>query len=144
MPELRKDPIVGRWVIISTERAKRPRDFAKEEKIERQGDCPFCYGKEDKTPPEILAYRPQGSMPNTSGWTIRVVPNKFPALKIEEDLEREGEGVFDKMSGVGAHEVIIESPRHDATFSTLSEKEVEEEKEGGCGHNYRNYYPQNI
>ena len=58
MPELRKDPIVGRWVIISTDRAKRPTDFARENVKLKGGFCPFCYGNEGKTPPEIQAYRP--------------------------------------------------------------------------------------
>ncbi len=58
MPELRKDPIVGRWVIISTDRAKRPTDFVRETMRIKGGFCPFCYGNESKTPPEILAYRP--------------------------------------------------------------------------------------
>ena len=58
MPELRKDPIVGRWVIISTDRAKRPTDFVREDVKIKGGFCPFCYGNESKTPPEIQAYRP--------------------------------------------------------------------------------------
>ena len=61
MPELRKDPIVGRWVIISTDRAKRPTDFAREKNEIHGGFCPFCYGNEAKTPPEILAYRPNNN-----------------------------------------------------------------------------------
>jgi len=112
MPELRKDPIVGRWVIISTERGKRPTDFAVEEKGIGGGFCPFCPGNEDKTPPEILAYRAEGTKRDTPGWRIRVVPNKFPALQIEGELNRRGEGIYDMMNGIGAHEVIIETPDH--------------------------------
>src|SRR5262245_16922994 len=108
MPELRRDPIVGRWVIIASERAKRPTDFRSERAPRASGLCPFCYGQEDKTPPEILAYRPTGTPRDTPGWTVRVVPNKFPALMIEGALDREGEGLYDKMNGIGAHEVIIE------------------------------------
>ncbi len=116
MPELRKDPIVGRWVIISTDRAKRPTDFAREQFKIKGGFCPFCYGNEDKTPPEIQAYRPNhngGPAPqrDTPGWTVRVVPNKFPALGIEGNLNRQAEGMFDKMNGIGAHEVVIEVSR---------------------------------
>src|SRR3972149_6039255 len=112
MPELRKDPIVGRWVIISTDRGKRPTDFTVPTPKENNKFCPFCYGNEDKTPHEVLAYRPDGSHANTAGWKLRVVPNKFPALQIEGGLDKVGEGVFDKMNGVGAHEVIIETPNH--------------------------------
>ncbi|OFW06699.1 MAG: galactose-1-phosphate uridylyltransferase [Acidobacteria bacterium RIFCSPLOWO2_12_FULL_59_11] len=127
MPELRKDPITGRWVIIATDRAKRPSDFVHEpEKARGNGFCPFCYGNEQKTPPEILAYRNNGSLPNTPGWVIRVVPNKFPALGIEGDLGRQGEGLFDKMNGIGAHEVIIETPEHDLTLAQVPEKRIEE------------------
>ncbi len=127
MPELRKDPITGRWVIISTDRGKRPMDFLRDEV--KPGDaknCPFCAGHESKTAPELLVYGRNGGAPNTPGWSIRVVPNKFPALKIEGELDREGEGLFDKMNGVGAHEVIIEAPEHDATLSTIPERALED------------------
>lgn len=127
MPELRKDPITGRWVIISTDRAKRPSDFIRESvEIKGTGFCPFCYGHEDKTPPEVLAYGRNGGQANKPGWRVRVVPNKFPALGIEGDLDRQGEGLFDKMNGIGAHEVIIETPDHATTLATLSEKGMEE------------------
>jgi UDPglucose--hexose-1-phosphate uridylyltransferase len=127
LPELRKDPITGRWVIISTDRAKRPTDFVRESvKIKGNGFCPFCYGNESKTPPEILAYGRNGGPRNTPGWSVRVVPNKFPALGIEGDLDREGEGMFDRMNGVGAHEVIIETPDHQCTPASLPVRAIEE------------------
>jgi UDPglucose--hexose-1-phosphate uridylyltransferase len=127
LPELRKDPITGRWVIISTDRGKRPSDFVRESvQIKGNGFCPFCYGNETKTPPEVLAYGRNGSGKDTPGWSIRVVPNKFPALQIEGDLDREGEGLFDRMNGIGAHEVIVETPDHQSTLATLPEKSVEE------------------
>ena len=76
MPELRKDPITGRWVIISTDRAKRPNDFLRETVAPNSGGfCPFCPGNEGKTPPEILAYRSNGSGPNSAGWTVRGSPS---------------------------------------------------------------------
>ncbi len=127
MPELRKDPITNRWVIISTDRAKRPSDFVRESvEIHGKGFCPFCYGNEDKTPPELLAYGRNGSGANSPGWTVRVVPNKFPALGIEGELDRSGEGLFDRMNGIGAHEVIIETPDHQSTLARLSEKAIED------------------
>ena len=126
MPELRKDPIVGRWVIIATDRARRPTDFIRERvQIRGSGFCPFCYGNESKTPPEVLAYRSNGSQPNTAGWTLRVVPNKFPALGIEGTLNRQGEGLYDKMNGIGAHEVIIETPEHRTTMAALPAEQIE-------------------
>lgn len=121
MPELRKDPVIGRWVIIASERARRPSDYRRPKEEPRPAvECPFCPGNEDKTPPEILAYRKEGTMPNGPGWTLRVVANKFPALTIYGDLNREGEGVYDKMNGVGAHELIVETPDHDQILSDLS------------------------
>ena len=125
MPELRKDPIHGRWVIISTERGRRPSDFVKEERRPIGGFCPLCEGNEDRTPPEIIAFRDNGTPPNSPGWTLRVVPNKFPALRIEGELAREGDGVYDKMNGIGAHEVVIETPQHSETLATLPLKAVE-------------------
>jgi UDPglucose--hexose-1-phosphate uridylyltransferase len=122
VPELRRDPIVGRWVIISTERSRRPSDFASMSvRPTSAGPCAFCSGQETRTPDEILAVRAPGSAPNGPGWTIRVVPNKFPALRIEGDLEPSGEGLYDRMNGVGAHEVIVESPEHAASLATLPE-----------------------
>ena len=119
MPELRKDPVTGRWVIISTERRKRPSDFRLENRpFEPAAFCPFCEGNEKFTPREVLCYR-RGGGANGPGWDVRVVPNKFPALEVEGTLDRQGEGLFDKMSGVGAHEVIIETPEHGQSLATL-------------------------
>ena len=127
MPELRKDPITGRWVIIATERAKRPSDFVRDKvQIRGSGFCPFCYGNESKTPPEIIAYRSDGSLRNSPGWSLRVVANKFPALGIEGSLNRQGEGLYDRMSGIGAHEVIIETPDHQKTLAMLSPRQIED------------------
>jgi len=120
MPELRKDPIIGRWVIIATERGKRPHDFVIEEEVTRGGFCPFCPGNEHTTPPEILAYREPGTAPNSPGWRLRVVNNKFPALVLLGEPDRVGEGMFDKMNGIGTHEVIIENPDHHVTLATIS------------------------
>jgi UDPglucose--hexose-1-phosphate uridylyltransferase len=127
LPELRRDPVTGRWVIIATDRAKRPTDFVREKvQIRGSGFCPFCYGNETKTPPEVHAYRPDRSARDTPGWTLRVVPNKFPALGIEGMLNRQGEGLYDKMNGIGAHEVIIETPNHKLTLATMPTRSVED------------------
>ena len=126
MPELRKDPVTGRWVIIATDRAKRPSDFTRQ-KVEIHGVrfCPFCPGNELRTPPEILAYRTRGGA-NEPGWSLRVISNKFPVLRVEGALTRRAEGLYDKMDGVGAHEVIIESPEHFQTLADMPEKRVED------------------
>jgi UDPglucose--hexose-1-phosphate uridylyltransferase len=128
MSELRKDPVTGRWVIISTERRKRPSDFRLESVSIPSEDpsCPFCAGREHMTPRELLAAGRNGSGPNTPGWSLRVIPNQFPVLRVEGTLDRQGEGLFDKMNGIGAHEVIIESPRHEDTLATLEPDRVEQ------------------
>ncbi len=125
MPELRRDPIVGRWVIISTDRARRPLELPPQPPPQPAGVCPFCPGHEGATPREVLAYRPENSRaPNTPGWTLRVFPNRSPALMVEGDLDRRGHGLYDSMNGVGAHEVIVETPDHNRTFADLDEREI--------------------
>jgi UDPglucose--hexose-1-phosphate uridylyltransferase len=127
MSELRKDPVTGRWVIISTERRKRPSDF-RLDPVHRPPDpaCPFCEGHEHMTPRELLAVRRNGMAANQGGWDLRVVPNQFPVLRVEGSLDRQGEGLFDKMNGIGAHEVIIETPRHEETLATMSDEAIEQ------------------
>lgn len=126
MPELRRDPIMGRWVIIATSRGKRPSSFDTVQDYEQGGTCPFCPGSEDKTPNEILAYYNTGREKNKPGWWVRVIPNKFPALEIEGDLNRNGDGMYDKMNGMGAHEVIIETPHHDQPFYQMDQIKMED------------------
>ncbi|MEK7866654.1 MAG: galactose-1-phosphate uridylyltransferase [Planctomycetota bacterium] len=126
MPELRKDPVIGRWVIIASERSKRPVDFRQPTMPPRQGPCPFCDGNEVATPPEILGLRTPGSKQNDRGWRLRVVPNKFPALMIEGDLDKRGEGLYDMMNGVGAHEIFIETPEHKTSLTQMSEEQIRE------------------
>src|ERR1043165_1226220 len=113
MPELRKDPLVGRWIIVSTERTRRPNDFSHNpQTVPEPKINPSAEGNEGLTPPEIYAIRNHDSKPNSPGWKVRVVPNKFPVLRVEGSLEKEGDGMYDWMSGIGAHEVIIETPNH--------------------------------
>ena len=111
MPELRKDIITERWVIIATERAKRPHEFSNPPDEPNERICPFCPGQESQTPSELWVARAQGE-PNQPGWKVRVIPNKYPALRIEGDMNREAEGIYDRMNGIGAHEVIIDTPEH--------------------------------
>jgi len=132
MPQLRKNPITREWVIIATERSRRPSDFVQVEDTSNSSKppvsdtCPFCPGNEDKTPPEVLAFRGSPDTPNSAGWWIRVVPNKFPALAIEGALDRSGYGMYDYMNGVGAHEVIIETPEHNKCMGTIAARQAEE------------------
>ncbi len=130
MPQLRQDRTTKEWVIIAAERAKRPHDFARKavavEKAAYREDCPFCPGNEHFTPHETLAYRSSGP-PDSRGWWVRVVPNRFPALSPEGSLERKEEkGFFRMMDGVGMHEVVIESPLHHQTLPLMDDRQVEE------------------
>ena len=125
MSELRRDPIGGRWVIVDTDHPGRPEEFEYEPQTYKGGMCPFCYGNESLTPPEIEVIREHGTAPNTSGWQVRVVANKFPALQIEGDLERRGIGIYDLTNGVGAHEVLVESPYHQKDIPDLMNHEIE-------------------
>lgn len=126
MNELRRDPITGRWIIVFLDKIPKVSDFKVEPNVKNgQDSCPFCWGKEAMTPPEITAHRKEGA-PNTPGWSVRVVPNKFPALMIEGELDKEGVGVFDRMNGVGAHEVILETPDHFKDIADLSYLDAED------------------
>lgn len=124
MPELRKDPIIGRWVIISVERAKRPNDFTAQNGGPEEGECPFCEGKEANTPPEVYAIRKIGTKNNSPSWDVRVVPSKTPFLRVEGDLDRRGHGVYDIMNGIGAHEIFVETPQHIKNLADLSQEQI--------------------
>jgi len=125
MPQLRKDPIVVRWVIVNLKNPRFPKDYEIPSHVWKgEENCPFCYGNEHLTPPEIDAIRLDGSQPNTPGWKVRVVPNKFPALRIEGDLDNRAVGLYDMCNGVGAHEVIIDSPYHYKGIADLTEEEI--------------------
>jgi UDPglucose--hexose-1-phosphate uridylyltransferase len=123
MSELRKDLVSGRWVIIATERSKRPDDFRPAAGAapvpEAAGFCPFCEGNEAKTPPEVFALRKAGTAPDSPGWSVRVVPNKFPALTPGPPPPRAAQGIFQSMEGRGVHEVVIENPDHALELTDL-------------------------
>jgi UDPglucose--hexose-1-phosphate uridylyltransferase len=130
MSQLRQDRTTKEWVIIASERSKRPHNFKRAEfKIEKPAykeDCPFCPGNEHLTPHETLAYR-SGGHADSKGWWIRVVPNRFPALIPEGSLERKEEkGFFRMMDGVGIHEVVIENTFHNQFLPLMEDKQVEE------------------
>jgi UDPglucose--hexose-1-phosphate uridylyltransferase len=125
MPVLRKDPVVERWVLFSEARGKRPSDFGGHKiagggrAVEDPATCPFEGGREGETPPEVLAYRAAGGAADSPGWSVRVVPNKFPALTTEGEATHTVDGPFQSINGVGAHEVIVETPDHAPTTADL-------------------------
>jgi len=124
VPELRKDPVLDRWVIMAPERADRPNALLRVHVDTDQQACPFCPGNESMTPPEVLVRKAAASERN-GGWTLRVVPNRYPALRTEIQMAREGVGLFDRMAGVGAHEVVIETADHAKTLADVPPEQVE-------------------
>ena len=124
MPEFRHNVLTREWVIIATERAKRPQDFAKKMKDKKAvlsyvDTCPFCPGNEKMTPPETYV------VPDTNSWRVRVTPNKFAAVSFEGELHRSFRGIRRTVTGVGIHEVIVETPDHSKTTALLKDHEVE-------------------
>jgi UDPglucose--hexose-1-phosphate uridylyltransferase len=113
MSELRQDPITHDWVIISPERAQRPKgsDAAREA-------CPFCAGNESLTPPTI------DSLEEAGRWSVRAVPNRFPALRDEAPEVGSLLTGWRRCKGYGHHEVIVESPVHAATLADMSLAQV--------------------
>ncbi|MGB9960402.1 MAG: galactose-1-phosphate uridylyltransferase [Candidatus Bathyarchaeales archaeon] len=123
--ELRRDYLLDRWVVIATERGKRPTDFAKKETAQaRTGVCPFCPGNEHMTPPAVLVYlESNGKIEKTKdedgfrhkNWIIRCFPNLYPAFAPPKNKtdERQTLGSRGLAAAVGHHEVLIESPIHD-------------------------------
>jgi len=129
MSELRQDPITGEWVIMATERGRRPTDFSKTVRVETEelidSNCPFCPGNESRTSPEIDAIRPDNVPANAAPWDIRVVPNRFAALAIDApQIDPVSFGYFIQQSGYGYHEVVIESPIHNRNLADCSEEEI--------------------
>lgn len=145
MSEIRYDILSGEYAIIATGRAKRPSDFKAAQKtdssaVSKDPNCPFCPGNERLTPPEIYAVRPNGE-PDTEGWSVRVVPNKFPAVipkeeMSEPELEKAGASLLNipkasdsfmywEIPAVGRHEVVVESPEHDGTLGSYSENQLD-------------------
>jgi UDPglucose--hexose-1-phosphate uridylyltransferase len=129
MPELRKDLIRNKWVVIATDRALRPNDFP----INKQGVhnaaingyCPFCEGNEESTPPELAAFRKPGTHPDQSGWLVRTIPNKFSAFELEGKLRYENSGIYQCCNGLGRHEVVVETPEHNVDLHEYTVKQIE-------------------
>lgn len=123
MPELRYNILTNEWVVIATERAKRPDQFIRKEALKPlpvfDPKCPFCPGNEKMTPPETYV------TPDAKNWRVRVSPNKFAALSYEGERVRTFQGIRRVISGVGIHEVIVETPEHNKTTALLTDREVE-------------------
>ncbi len=124
MSVLRRDPTSYGWTIYPEDDYALPFLNRCDDVTVPPEECPFCPTHEHLTPPEICAIRPANSAPNSSGWKVRTIPDKSAVLRIEGELFRRGEGLYDMMSGVGAHELIIETPDHHARLSNMSVADV--------------------
>ena len=121
MSEFRKDPLSDHWVIIAPNRANRPEQFEAEAGQYVPERCPFCAGHEADTPPEVVAYGTNGTPSTGDDWRVRVVPNLYPAVGGAESPLAESDALYQTRPGVGAHEVIVESPDHVISFSQLDD-----------------------
>jgi len=121
LSEFRWDPFKCTWSITTNNRERDPREFIVDRQQVTLTTCPFCPGQESSTPPEVFAIRNPFSPANSPDWQVRVVPNKFPVLRIEGEIDRRSDGIYETMQGIGAHEVIIESPQHDQGLADLDE-----------------------
>jgi len=119
LSEFRWDALKGAWIITVNQRERQPREFMVERQKPETTLCPLCPGQEAKTPNEVFAIRPDKAPANGPDWKVRVVPNKFPLLRIEGDLNPQGDGLYRSMRGIGAHEVIIETPDHRRSLAQL-------------------------
>ncbi len=124
MAELRREPVTGMWVVVTNDDPKGPADYLSFKppfgRRETEGPCPFCPGNEGMTPQETFSSKQEGG----SGWSVRVIPNKFPFFHIEGTFDRRPEGMYDVMEAIGAHEIVVEAPEHDQNLATLDPKQI--------------------
>ncbi len=112
------------WVVVTTDHPKGPSDYLPfkppYQPQEAAGVCPFCPGNEGMTPKETFSSSREGG-----GWSVRVVPNKFPFFRIEGEFDRRPEGMYDVMEAIGAHEIAVEAPEHHQNLATLEPSQIE-------------------
>jgi len=125
-PRLRKDPVTQRWVVLSPDRADLPSPGLPPRQAGLPPEaCPFCPGNEAQTGPEIAVEREAGTWPNASGWSVRVVADRYPIFRIEGGLEKSAEGMYDSMNAVGAHEILVETPDHHRHWADFEAAQLE-------------------
>jgi len=124
MAELRREPITRMWVVITNDHPKGPSDYLPFKPPYRpqdmEGPCPFCPGNEAMTPKETFLLDRQGG-----GWSVRVIPNKFPFFHIEGGFDRRAEGMYDVMEAIGAHEIVVEAPDHKLNLAIMEPQQIE-------------------
>lgn len=135
LPNFRKNPLTGHWIIVAEGREMRPNEFRSGEERSTTERCPFCAGHEDDTPGEVAAYDQYGNTDDLGPWNVRVVPNKYPALEIGEPFQRPdvsmmggdfpptSYGPYGAFQSGGCHELVVESNRHVVSFGDLTDTE---------------------
>lgn len=127
LSEFRYDPIKRTWVILAAQRGCRPSHYqADTQAVQEPKTCPFCQGNEGMTPPEVYSRRSPGSAPDSPGWRVRVVPNKFPALSVTDPYENSIEEIHSRIPGFGSHEIIIETPVKGRQMADMGDDEITE------------------
>jgi UDPglucose--hexose-1-phosphate uridylyltransferase len=125
-PSSLRGSLFGRtWSIVSPARSERPQPVAAERLNTNHFDCPFCEGHEAETEREVFALRGPDSRPDGPGWTVRVVPNKYPALRPQAQCLASEADPFHEDAARGFHEVIIETPEHDRRLAQFSRAQLE-------------------
>ena len=124
MSEIRRNMITRDWVIMATERARRPHEFIDGKKQRAvlphyKDNCPFCIGNEH------LSTKEYARIDGPDGWKVRIIANKFPALSPEGNRVRHTEGLYQTISGIGVHDVVVESPEHDAVMAFMPETQIQ-------------------
>ncbi len=125
--QMRRDPVTGRWTIVLMNEINVEELIVQPGPVKSDGKkCQFCEGNEKSTPSEIASVRQTGTNKNEPGWRVRVIPDKKPVLQIYGNINNRGLGLYDVLDGIGAHEIVIETPRHHETLVDFSEEHIVE------------------
>jgi UDPglucose--hexose-1-phosphate uridylyltransferase len=124
MAQLRREPITRMWVVVTTDNPRGPSDYLPFKPPYQpqgmEGVCPFCPGNEGMTPKETFSLgHPR------EGWSVRVVPNKFPFFRVEGEFDRRPEGMYDLMEAIGAHEIVVEAPDHKQSIALMERQQIQ-------------------
>ncbi|MFQ5636605.1 MAG: galactose-1-phosphate uridylyltransferase [bacterium] len=131
MNQFRRNPVTGHWSVIIQDEYDLHELLSKQQSRKQGGpddanQCHLCGGYEAETPPEIYAIRYENSQKNESDWSVRVVPDKQPFLQIFGDLNNRGVGMYDVLDGIGAHELVVETPEHNVPIFDLKLESIKD------------------
>lgn len=124
MPQFRRDPLSDHWVILAPNRSERPEQWGINDERKPSFRCPFCRGNEADTPSPLAALSAAGESCSDADWQVRVIPNKYPAVRQDAPQPPDTRPFFDAKPGYGIHEVIIETPDHEDRFTNLEDRQI--------------------